>query len=227
MIDMVVIKEYTITTLKQQGNYTKTLHNEDTTMPNWCNNKATLKHKDSSMLVRAQEAFDNGKLLNEFIPVPEELRNTISGFYGEGTEQQIELQAQQKANKEKYGYSDWYEFANAKWGVKWDIGGTDSESTLEVDTLTLDFDSAWCPPVEGYNALVALGFEIEAYFYEGGMSFCGYYEGNEEYNDVDEYGIEGDSEWVKKHIPQAIDEAFAISENMAYYEAEELGVEEG
>ena len=195
-------------------------------MPNWCNNKATLKHNDPAMLVRAQEAFDNGKLLNEFIPIPEELRNTTSGFYGEGTEQQIELQAKCKANKEKYGYSDWYEFANAKWGVKWDIGGTDSECTLECDSLTLDFDSAWCPPIEGYNRLVALGFQIEAYFYEGGMAFCGYYVSNEEWSYDEEYSIDGDSEWVKKHIPQAINDAFAISENMACYEAEELGVEE-
>jgi len=190
-------------------------------MPNWCNNKATLKHKDPAMLVRAQEAFDNGKLLNEFIPIPEELRNTTSGFLGNGTDEQIQLEAKQKANKEKYGYIDWYEFANAKWGTKWDIGGTDTESTLEGDTLTLDFDSAWCPPVEGYDALAALGFEIEAYFYEGGCAFCGVYEGNEEDTDVDEYSIDGDSEWVKRHIPQAINEAFAIYENMAEWEREQ------
>jgi len=190
-------------------------------MPNWCNNKATLKHKDPAMLVRAQEAFDNGKLLNEFIPVPEELKNTTSGFYGAGTEQQLELEATQKANKEKYGFTDWYEFTNAKWGTKWDIGGTDTESTLEGDTLTLDFDSAWCPPVAGYDGLVALGFEIEAYFYEGGCAFCGVYEGNEEDTDVDEYSIDGDSAWVKKHIPQAINDAFAIYENMAEWEREE------
>jgi hypothetical protein len=190
-------------------------------MPNWCNNKATLKHKDPAMLVRAQEAFDNGKLLNEFIPIPEELRNTTSGFLGNGTDEQLELEAKQKSNKEKYGYIDWYEFANAKWGTKWDIGGTDTESTLEGDTLTLDFDSAWCPPVAGYDALAALGFEIEAYFYEGGCAFCGVYEGNEEDTDVDEYSIDGDSEWVKRHIPQAINEAFAIYENMAEWEREE------
>lgn len=189
-------------------------------MPNWCQNQVTLKHNDPAMLIRAQQAFDKGTLLNEFIPVPEELRTTTSGYYGDGTPEQIDHEAKCKANVEKYGYSSWYDFCNAKWGVKWDIG-RHGESSLEDDELRLEFESAWCPPVAGYNELIDLGFEIEAYFYESGCAFCGLYEGNADGSDVDEYSIDGDSEWVKKHIPRAIDEAFAISENMAEWESEE------
>ena len=39
-------------------------------MPNWCSNSVTLTHEDQSVLVRAKEAFRQGKLLNEFVPCP-------------------------------------------------------------------------------------------------------------------------------------------------------------
>ncbi len=52
-------------------------------MPNWCDNNVTLKHKDSAMIKRAYDAFGRNEFLNEFIPVPQDLLNTISGSYGD------------------------------------------------------------------------------------------------------------------------------------------------
>ena len=48
-------------------------------MPNWCNNTMTLEHDDPAMIERARTAFNGEGLLQEFIPVPEDLRNTVSG----------------------------------------------------------------------------------------------------------------------------------------------------
>ncbi len=45
-------------------------------MPNWCNNNLTLQHEDPAMILRAKEALDRGEFLNEFIPVPEDLKIT-------------------------------------------------------------------------------------------------------------------------------------------------------
>ena len=52
-------------------------------MPNWCNNSITLRHADSAMVQRAQEALANGRLLQEFIPCPQDLIDTVAGFMGE------------------------------------------------------------------------------------------------------------------------------------------------
>jgi hypothetical protein len=43
-------------------------------MPNWCGNLLTISHEDPKMIVRAKEAFAEGRLLNEFIPVPAGLK---------------------------------------------------------------------------------------------------------------------------------------------------------
>jgi hypothetical protein len=47
-------------------------------MPNWCNNTIELSHEDPAMIERAKAAFADGKLLNEFIPLPKELEDTTA-----------------------------------------------------------------------------------------------------------------------------------------------------
>ena len=89
-------------------------------MPNWCNNSVVLKHNDPAMIERARKAFNGEGLLQEFIPVPQELRDTVSGSMGEDKREAHE--AQQKANVEKYGYANWYDFCVNEWGTKWEIG---------------------------------------------------------------------------------------------------------
>ena len=186
-------------------------------MPNWCNNNLTLQHEDPAMITRAKEALDRGEFLNEFIPVPEDLKIT-SGFLGSGPEQE-ELERQTKANVEKYGYGNWYDYCVGEWGTKWDVGG-DGQTDIHPDgkMLHTTFDSAWAPPVNAYGKLTELGFTVGAMYYEGGMAYAGIYDsetGDEEYN------LEGmNSQQVIDDIPVELDEAFGISECMAEYEAE-------
>jgi hypothetical protein len=169
------------------------------------------------MITRAKEALDRGEFLNEFIPVPEDLKIT-SGFLGSGPEQE-ELERQTKANVEKYGYGNWYDYCVGEWGTKWDVGG-DGQTDIHPDgkMLHTTFDSAWAPPVNAYGKLTELGFTVGAMYYEGGMAYAGIYDsetGDEEYN------LEGmNSQQVIDDIPVELDEAFGISECMAEYEAE-------
>jgi hypothetical protein len=65
-------------------------------MPNWCNNNIELAHKDPAMLERAKTAFVDGRLLDEFIPLPAELKDTTAPARESDT-----------ALMEKYGASDW------------------------------------------------------------------------------------------------------------------------
>ena len=153
-------------------------------MPNWCNNSITLRHKDSAMVQRAQEALAAGRLLQEFIPCPQDLIDTVSGFMGE--DKRAAHEAQMARNIELYGYKDWYDWNVANWGTKWDVGGDDSYCERDGNTLQLGFDSAWSPPTAAYNVLEELGFTVKATYWEPGMAFCGIYEDGDD--DYYEYG---------------------------------------
>ena len=184
-------------------------------MPNWCNNNLTLEHDDPAMIQRAYDALERGEFLQEFIPVPEDLKIT-AGYLGDGDAQK-ELEAQTKRNVEKYGYGNWYDYCVGEWGTKWDVGG-DGQSDIHPDgkMLHTSFDSAWSPPVNAYEKLEQLGFKVNAMFYESGMAFAGSYEdGN-----CEDFSLEGMSaDDIEQNYPE-LDEAFCISEAIREYEAE-------
>lgn len=173
-------------------------------MPNWCNNIVTIQHKNKDAIDRVVNAFNEGKLCSEFIPIPEELANTKSPNDDPEAYKLVE----------KYGYSNWYDFCVHQWGTKWDVGGNEDyffEPERKTDTeVTLTFDSAWSPPVGLYDMLLKKGYDLTAYYYESGMAFAGKY--TEDGDDC--YDLSGDYKTVRKEIPSDIDEMFRISETM-------------
>ena len=78
-----------------------------------------------------------------------------------------------------------YNGAISKWGTKWDV----SESYFESNGNSAhgSFDTAWSPPIEFYDALVELGFDVTAQFCEPGMAFAGTY-----YTEIGETFVEYD-----------------------------------
>lgn len=64
-----------------------------------------------------------------------------------------------------------YELAVQKWGTKWEAN--DSDFNRDGDSIYGVFDTAWSPPIEFYQALVELGFEVDADYHEPGMTFAG------------------------------------------------------
>ena len=183
-------------------------------MPNWCNNVVKMTAISKDMIERAAKAAKEGNLLQEFIPCPQELLDTMSGFMGEGTPEQTALEDRQAENVKQYGYTTWYEWRVANWGTKWDIGECEAEIEDDGYGLTLSFDTAWSPPVGAYEKLMALGFTIKAYYYEGGMQFAGIWEdGTDNY-----YEGWGDAKGAEAALPKDLDEQFAISEHQAMWE---------
>lgn len=184
-------------------------------MPNWCNNNLVLEHDDPAMIKRAYDALERGEFLQEFIPVPKDLSDTVSGFMGDDKREAHE--AQMARNIELYGYKDWYDFCVGEWGTKWDCGEQGCQDIHpEGRMLHTSFDTAWAPPVNAYEKLEALGFRVEAMFYEGGMAFAGSYsEGH-----CEEISLEGMSaDDVENQYPE-IDECFGISESIREYQAD-------
>ena len=187
-------------------------------MPNWCNNTVEIYHTDPTMIERVRTAFKDARLLDEFIPVPKDL-HIVAGCVGEkGSPEQIALEAQEKANLETHGYSNWYDYCVNEWGTKWDVGGDDYEPAQDIPGgLMLCFDSAWSPPVNAYEKLVELGFSIRAMYCEPGMAFAGIWEdGDDQFY---EYGGMT-SEIIIESLPEVLDEAFGISESVAEWEEE-------
>ncbi len=189
-------------------------------MPNWCNNSLTLKHKDPAMIERAHKALADGRFLQEFVPCPEELLDPkTSSFGGEDAEEKNALRQQLR---EKYGYESWYDWNIAHWGTKWDVGGDDGLiQKLDANTVEASFESAWAPPVNAYERLCAMGFEVKAYYNESGMAFCGVVTGDEEGFDDDyrEYGGT-DSTTVREAVGEELDDFWCISEDMSQWEEE-------
>jgi hypothetical protein len=184
-------------------------------MPNWCNNTVEIYHDDPKMIERVRTAFNGEGLLQEFIPVPQALRDTVSGSMGE--DKRAEHEAQQAANVEKYGYANWYDFCVNEWGTKWEIGADGNPAQDIPGGLMLGFESAWSPPIAAYEKLTEQGFRIRAMYYESGMAFAGVWEdGNDDYY---EYGGL-DSAGIAEQLPVELDEAFGISESAAEWEAE-------
>ena len=186
-------------------------------MPNYCSNNLTLTHKDPAMIQRAYDALERGEFLSEFIPVPQALKETMSGFHGD-PEEQAKLDAQTQNNIAKFGHGNWYDFCVGEWGTKWDVGDQGcSDIHPDGRMLHTSFDSAWAPPTAAYAKLEQLGFQVDAQYYEGGMGYAGtWVDGIDDY--VELSGMSADD--IEREYPE-LDECFGISESMREYEEPE------
>jgi hypothetical protein len=146
-------------------------------MPNHCANslKITATSFETRELldaIRAEIAEENG-FFDLVIPCPEELKDTPAKFPADDRE---------AANLEKFGFTNWYDFQVTRWGTKWDAYEVHALDD-EADTLTLQFDTAWSPPVGIYQALHAMGFHVEATYVEQGCDFIGYWKDGNDHTD--------------------------------------------
>ena len=151
-------------------------------MPNHCTNHLTVSG-DAKEIKRFHEAITAGeqqdheqfRILDNLFPTPQELRETVKGFSANGG-QNPENEERRKANIEKFGVADWYDWNCENYGSKWsDFDGVFGQ--VSDNELNMVFVSAWSPIGEGIRNVSeqfpTLDF-ILAYD-EGGMAFCGGY----------------------------------------------------
>lgn len=131
-------------------------------MPNWCLNKLTVSHDDKTAMDRFVAAYNKGKVCNEFIPMSDDI--------GDG----------------------WYDWCINNWGTKWDVGKEEYEDAIVMKKVSMESgtfyevslspNTAWSPPVDFYNHLMDLGYNVHASYFEPGMCFCGiYHNGHDNY----------------------------------------------
>ena len=185
-------------------------------MPNWCNNYLVLEHDDPKMIERAQKAFADARLLEEFCPVPASL-HIVAGRVGDPDEQK-KLEEDTARNLEVHGYGNWYDYCVNEWGTKWDVGGEGDQATVHSpNSISMNFDSAWAPPIAAMEKFQDLGFKVKLVYWESGMCFCGLYDENGD--DYYEYSDMTSKELAEVINPE-IDECMCIIENLEMWEEE-------
>jgi len=190
-------------------------------MPNWCNNYLELEHEDPAMIERANKAFADAKLLAEFCPVPESL-HIVAGSVGDPDEQKKLLEATEK-NIEVHGYGNWYDYCVNEWGTKWDVGGEGDQTQVHSPNhISMNFDSAWAPPIAAMEKFQDLGFKVKLIYWESGMCFAGLYDENGD--DYIDYSNMSAAELAEEINPE-VDECMCIVENLQMWEEENIDID--
>ncbi len=116
-------------------------------MPNHCLNNLDVSGpaEDVAAFVKATESHKS--LVDAFVPMPKELEGTTSPFRGTA-EEAAELRA-------KFGgFTDWYEWQNANWGVKWGDYDTELLAHKEgADYAQFLYTTAWGPMAQAIASI--------------------------------------------------------------------------
>lgn len=169
-------------------------------MPNWCWNEITITG-DVTKIVKALESIENKQENNVFktlIDVPDA--------------------------------EDWYNTNLKYFGTKWDVSYYECDpQEIDDECVVLTPSTAWSPPIEfAVNLAKKYGVEVEMYYYESGMDFCGktYIKSDGTYTEEDYEYMEGiyhfdwDYFWMEidMYIEYAKEEEKSVEEFMEYYE---------
>ena len=172
-------------------------------MPNWCDNTISISgpaEKVSQMYQQLNDPNNNDGLCQILYPMPE---NTFTGNLGE----------KERKDCAKKGIPNWYDWCTSNWGTKWDTADGDWQYEEAGDgeaILTGSFQTAWGPPIGAYeNAPDDL--YIEAMYYEPGCAFAGRWDSG---NGDEHYSLEGDKAALENDLPEELNDAFGITENM-------------
>lgn len=178
-------------------------------MPNHCENNVNISGPKPDVL-RLWQIIKNDQTeeakLTRLYPMPEELRESPSAFYGDPVKQAEQLTIE-VTMVEKYGQKDWYNWALANWGTKWGdydyISASLNDSLSETADIDLSFHTAWGPFSDTFWKKVSADFPTLTFitaYEESGMVFCGaekYHNGKlvfERY--IDDYNqIIGEPNW--------------------------------
>lgn len=126
-------------------------------MPNWCSNTLTISHEDQTKV----DALEAELLKRDDAEILNHIRPRPL------TEEE-----------------NWYNWNINNWGTKWDISPWDWDRN--GNTIIMNFDSAWSPPIIIYDFMHEEGWNVHALYHEPGMGFIGCYEdGIDNYYDYD------------------------------------------
>lgn len=159
-------------------------------MPNWCTNELTITGDTEDIKAFIQdnlgEIEDNPDDLyysppvldfSKAVPMPD---TVFQGDLG-------------KAEREKYGTNNWYDWSIENWGTKWNVSHIEPHVDVKVSNdfdpydywkfdeqkATLTFDTAWSPPLPWLEVAATKypGLYFRMTYIDDGMFFEGLVEG--------------------------------------------------
>jgi hypothetical protein len=181
-------------------------------MPNWCNNNITISGPAETI----RQLWDDAQNSHRWTEIVDGKEVEKIGF---GL---LEAMAP---------IGDWeYETAVETWGTKWDISNEGLEIIEHGDgtaEITGWFDSAWAPPIGAYEKFLddMDNCEISASYYEMGMDFAGFWNGEEEHLDDlhEEYKQPVDE---RSDLFNRLDEEWGLSENYEMWDEDDEMLED-
>ena len=144
-------------------------------MPNWNENELTItgdREQLQNFIKKAKgvnhEGKDTNLLLNNFVPLPEELKNTRSPSRNPKS-------ARSQRLIKIYGCDNWWDWNIKNWGTKWDIDPDGLMFSLLKKKAIYDFDTAWSPPVKWLKKVSILfpKLTFKLKYEEPGIGFAG------------------------------------------------------
>jgi hypothetical protein len=103
----------------------------------------------------------------------------------------------------------WYNWCCNNWGTKWDFGKDEyyDPAKIEDGKVMVSFNTAWSPPIQFYEKLVELDYNVRATYFEPGMAYCGIWD-----NGIDNYIEYGDMDNKQDIIPVALWNEYGMDE---------------
>lgn len=207
-------------------------------MPNFCGNFLQIKNATSDQIQRIVDSCECNQLLGEFCPEPDwrQTPNEQGWLPGPNYKRCFRggnAPARDFVDNSRFpdGTADqrWYSWRTneSHWGVKWEPTFTgqwsEGEVTIEDGVLTLNFQTAWCPPSTAWFERLSAAMpqaEILCTFSETGMMFYGITSAS--YGDA--YTIVEDLDavrqaWIKKNFTA---EQIEIAENEDHEDYDEV-----
>ena len=141
-------------------------------MPNWTSNRIYIEGEQADIEAFLEDVKWEDKLLdfNRLIPMPDILKRTVSGFtkiHGKEARSWIEepgadgkavarvFTAEEQLQLDEIGFQNWYEWANANWGTKWNASHVEIDGHAEHGYLEITFTTAWDAPIPVLHKMIA------------------------------------------------------------------------
>ena len=179
-------------------------------MPNWVDNRVEVKGTKKDLFefqefVKGEPFEDYGEAkvnwfcLNTIMPMPWELKDTVSPSRIVSDDEYLDIMRERKKDTlgighpitasmqksfiDRFGTDNWYDWCVRNWGTKWNIVYTSDFEEIPIDDmfseeqseLSYSFDTAWSPPEPIYRYLQDKfgSLDIDWEYVDEGWNFAG------------------------------------------------------
>jgi hypothetical protein len=161
-------------------------------------NNLYISHSDTAKLQEFVDAYNSGNTCDHYLPSPKDENG--------------------KPIMDESNPDYWYKWQINNWGTKWDFGrdkNFDDPAKIEDGKVAVSFNTAWSPPIQFYEKLVELDYNVRGSYFEPGMAYCGIWD-----NGVDNYIEYGDMDNKQDIIPVALWNEYGMDEFFEMMEEE-------